>query len=127
MVLSTFIIGFGVGQFVMGRCPTASAAGRADRRHGSLRYREPAAIAAPTFETLLLARALQASAPATRVIATSIVRDCYAGAHGERDVARDDGVHRGARAGAVIRPGGAAADAVARHLHRADAVWRGGI
>jgi DHA1 family bicyclomycin/chloramphenicol resistance-like MFS transporter len=38
------------------------------------------AIAAPTFETLLLARALQGlGTSATRVIATSIVRDCYAG------------------------------------------------
>ena len=38
------------------------------------------AIAAPSFETLLLARALQGVATsATRVIATSIVRDCYAG------------------------------------------------
>ena len=38
------------------------------------------AIAAPSFETLLLARALQGvSTSATRVIATSIVRDCYAG------------------------------------------------
>src|SRR6266705_1113790 len=38
------------------------------------------AIAAPSFETLLLARALQGlGTSATRVIATSIVRDCYAG------------------------------------------------
>ncbi|RYE51949.1 MAG: MFS transporter, partial [Rhizobiaceae bacterium] len=38
------------------------------------------AIVAPSFETLLLARALQGlSTSATRVIATSVVRDCYAG------------------------------------------------
>jgi DHA1 family bicyclomycin/chloramphenicol resistance-like MFS transporter len=38
------------------------------------------AIAAPSFETLLLARALQGlGTSATRVIATSIVRDCYVG------------------------------------------------
>jgi MFS transporter, DHA1 family, multidrug resistance protein len=38
------------------------------------------AIVAPSFETLLLARALQGvGTSATRVIATSIVRDCYAG------------------------------------------------
>src|SRR5207253_11276480 len=38
------------------------------------------AIAAPSFETLLLARALQGLGPsATRVFETSIVRDCYAG------------------------------------------------
>jgi DHA1 family bicyclomycin/chloramphenicol resistance-like MFS transporter len=38
------------------------------------------AIAAPSFETLLLARGLQGlGTSATRVIATSIVRDCYAG------------------------------------------------
>src|SRR5260370_34309626 len=38
------------------------------------------AITASSFETLLLARLLQGLGPsATRVIATSIVRDCYAG------------------------------------------------
>src|SRR5262249_60174107 len=38
------------------------------------------AIAAPSVELLLLARALQGlGTSATRVIATSIVRDCYAG------------------------------------------------
>jgi DHA1 family bicyclomycin/chloramphenicol resistance-like MFS transporter len=38
------------------------------------------ALAAPSFETLLLARALEGlGTSATRVIATSIVRDCYAG------------------------------------------------
>ena len=38
------------------------------------------AITAPSFETLLLARVLQGvGTSATRVIATSIVRDCYAG------------------------------------------------
>jgi DHA1 family bicyclomycin/chloramphenicol resistance-like MFS transporter len=38
------------------------------------------AVAAPSFETLLLARAMQGFATsATRVIATSVVRDCYAG------------------------------------------------
>jgi MFS family permease len=38
------------------------------------------AITASSFETLLLARVLQGlGTSATRVIATSIVRDCYAG------------------------------------------------
>src|SRR5947199_3643185 len=38
------------------------------------------AITAQSFEALLLARALQGlGTSATRVIATSIVRDCYAG------------------------------------------------
>jgi DHA1 family bicyclomycin/chloramphenicol resistance-like MFS transporter len=38
------------------------------------------AIVAPSFETLLIARVLQGlGTSATRVIATSIVRDCYAG------------------------------------------------
>jgi DHA1 family bicyclomycin/chloramphenicol resistance-like MFS transporter len=38
------------------------------------------AIVAPSFETLLLARVLQGlGTSATRVIATSVVRDCYAG------------------------------------------------
>src|SRR3954464_3880372 len=81
MVLSTFLLGFGVGQFVMG--PLSDRFGRRPVLLGGMAVYSIAsllAIAAPTFETLLLARALQGvctSAP--RVIATSIVRDCYAG------------------------------------------------
>ena len=81
MVLSTFIIGFGVGQFVMG--PLSDRFGRRPVLLGGMTVYFIAsllAIVAPSFETLLLARALQGlGTSATRVIATSIVRDCYAG------------------------------------------------
>jgi MFS transporter, DHA1 family, multidrug resistance protein len=81
MVLSTFLIGFGVGQFVMG--PLSDRFGRRPVLLGGMAVYVVAsllAIAAPSFETLLLARALQGlGTSATRVIATSIVRDCYAG------------------------------------------------
>lgn len=81
MVLSTFLIGFGVGQFVMG--PLSDRFGRRPVLIGGMIVyciASVLAIAAPSFETLLLARALQGlGTSATRVIATSIVRDCYAG------------------------------------------------
>jgi DHA1 family bicyclomycin/chloramphenicol resistance-like MFS transporter len=81
MVLSTFLIGFGVGQFVMG--PLSDRFGRRPVLLGGMTVyciASVLAIAAPSFETLLLARALQGlGTSATRVIATSIVRDCYAG------------------------------------------------
>jgi DHA1 family bicyclomycin/chloramphenicol resistance-like MFS transporter len=81
MVLSIFLVGFGVGQFVMG--PLSDRFGRRPVLLGGMTVYCAAsllAIAAPSFETLLLARALQGlSTSATRVIATSIVRDCYAG------------------------------------------------
>jgi MFS transporter, DHA1 family, multidrug resistance protein len=81
MVLSIFLVGFGVGQFVMG--PLSDRYGRRPVLIGGMLVYCAAsllAIAAPSFETLLLARALQGVATsATRVIATSIVRDCYAG------------------------------------------------
>lgn len=81
MVLSIFLVGFGVGQFVMG--PLSDRFGRRPVLLGGMVVYCIAsllAIAAPSFETLLLARALQGvCTSATRVIATSIVRDCYAG------------------------------------------------
>jgi DHA1 family bicyclomycin/chloramphenicol resistance-like MFS transporter len=81
MVLSIFLVGFGVGQFVMGRCRIVS--GRRPLLLGGMALYCIAsllAVAAPSFETLLLARALQGlGTSATRVIATAIVRDCYAG------------------------------------------------
>lgn len=80
-VLSTFLIGFGVGQFAMG--PLSDRFGRRPVLLGGMALyciASALAIAAPSFETLLLARALQGlGTSATRVIATSIVRDCYAG------------------------------------------------
>src|SRR4030088_2628005 len=81
MVLSIFLVGFGVGQFVMG--PLSDRFGRRPVLLGGMTVYFVAsvlAIAAPSFETLLLARAVQGlGTSATRVIATSIVRDCYAG------------------------------------------------
>src|SRR3981189_3234319 len=81
MVLSIFLVGFGVGQFAMG--PLSDRFGRRPVLLGGMTVYcigSLLAIAAPSFETLLLARALQGlGTSATRVIATSIVRDCYAG------------------------------------------------
>jgi MFS transporter, DHA1 family, multidrug resistance protein len=81
MVLSTFLIGFGVGQFLIG--PLSDSFGRRSVMLGGMVLYAIAsvlAIAAPSFEMLLLARVLEGlGTSATRVIATSIVRDCYAG------------------------------------------------
>jgi DHA1 family bicyclomycin/chloramphenicol resistance-like MFS transporter len=81
LVLSIFLIGFGAGQFITG--PLADRFGRRPVLLGGMTVYAIAsvlAIAAPSFETLLLARALQGlGTSATRVIATSIVRDCYVG------------------------------------------------
>jgi MFS transporter, DHA1 family, multidrug resistance protein len=80
-VLSVFLIGFGLGQFAMG-----TLSDRFGRRPvllgGMILYCAASvlAISAPTFEALLVARVLQGlGTSATRVIATSIVRDCYTG------------------------------------------------
>jgi DHA1 family bicyclomycin/chloramphenicol resistance-like MFS transporter len=81
LVLSIFLFGFGIGQFAMG--PLSDRFGRRPILLGGMVLYALAsllAIGAPSFETLLLARALQGlGTSATRVIATSIVRDCYAG------------------------------------------------
>ncbi len=80
-VLSVFLTGFGAGQFVMG--PLSDRFGRRPiLLLGMLIYGAASvlAIVAPSFEALLLARALQGlGTSATRVIATSVVRDCYSG------------------------------------------------
>jgi MFS transporter, DHA1 family, multidrug resistance protein len=81
MVLSLFLAGFAAGQFVIG--PLSDRFGRRPVLLGGMAVYCLAsllAVAAPSFETLLLARALQGiGTAATRVIATSIVRDCYTG------------------------------------------------
>jgi DHA1 family bicyclomycin/chloramphenicol resistance-like MFS transporter len=81
MVLSIFLAGFAAGQFVMG--PLSDRFGRRPVLLGGMAAYCAAslvAVMAPSFESLLLARALQGlGTAATRVIATSIVRDCYTG------------------------------------------------
>jgi MFS transporter, DHA1 family, multidrug resistance protein len=80
-VLSAFLIGFGIAQFAIG--PLADRFGRRPVLLSGMAVYCVAsllAIVAPSFEMLLLARVLQGlGTAATRVIAVSIVRDCYAG------------------------------------------------
>lgn len=80
-VLSAFLFGFGIGQFVMG--PLSDRFGRRPvllAGMGVYCVASLLVIVAPSFETLLLARAMAGlGTSATRVIATSIVRDCYSG------------------------------------------------
>jgi DHA1 family bicyclomycin/chloramphenicol resistance-like MFS transporter len=81
MVLSIFLLGFAAGQFVTG--PVSDRFGRRPVLLAGMAVYCVAslfAIVAPSFENLLLARVVQGlGTSATRVIATSIVRDCYAG------------------------------------------------
>jgi DHA1 family bicyclomycin/chloramphenicol resistance-like MFS transporter len=80
-VFSAFLFGVGAGQFVMG--PLSDRFGRRPILIGGMTLyclASALAISAPSFETLLVARVLQGvGSAAARVIATSIVRDCYAG------------------------------------------------
>ncbi|MGB3864134.1 MAG: multidrug effflux MFS transporter [Xanthobacteraceae bacterium] len=80
-VLSAFLVGFGLGQFVIG--PLSDRFGRRPILLGGMVLYGLAsvlALFAPSFEWLLVARIMQGlGTSATRVIATSIVRDCYAG------------------------------------------------
>jgi DHA1 family bicyclomycin/chloramphenicol resistance-like MFS transporter len=80
-VLSVFLLGFGVAQFVIG--PLSDRFGRRPILLGGMVVyciASVLALLAPSFETLLLARLLQGlGTAATRVIAVSIVRDCYSG------------------------------------------------
>ena len=81
LVLSAFLLGFGIGQLGIG--PLSDRFGRRPVVLGGMIAYGVAsllAITAPSFETLLLVRVVQGLATsATRVIATSIVRDCYVG------------------------------------------------
>ena len=126
-VLSTFLIGFGVGQFVMG--PLSDRFGRRPVLLGGMVlyvHRQPArdrrAFVRDGAAGARAAGARHRGDPRDRDLDRA--RLLRRPSHGQRDVAGDDGVHRRARDRAVVRPGGDAADAVARHLHRADAVWR---
>ena len=80
-VISIYLAGFGAGQFIMG--PLSDRFGRRPVLiAGMLVYSAAGllSVVAPSFGLMLLARALQGvGTSATRVIATSIVRDCYAG------------------------------------------------
>ncbi|WP_246664200.1 multidrug effflux MFS transporter [Tardiphaga sp. P9-11] len=80
-VLSVFLLGFGVAQFAIG--PLSDRFGRRPILLGGMAVYCVAsllAVIAPSFELLLLARLMQGlGTAATRVIAVTIVRDCYAG------------------------------------------------
>ena len=80
-VLSIYLTGFGIGQFFLG--PLSDRFGRRPVLLWGMTFYCAAGLlvlSAPSFETMLLARLLQgASTAATRVIAISIVRDCYSG------------------------------------------------
>lgn len=80
-VLSVFLLGFGVAQFAIG--PLSDRFGRRPILLGGMAVYCVAsilAVVAPSFELLLVARLMQGlGTAATRVIAVSIVRDCYAG------------------------------------------------
>jgi len=80
-VLSVFLLGFGVAQFAIG--PLSDRFGRRPILLGGMAVyciASVLALCAPSFQMLLLARLLQGTGTAaTRVIAVSIVRDCYAG------------------------------------------------
>lgn len=80
-VLSVYMLGFGLGQFAIG--PLTDRFGRRPVLLAGIAMYCVAsvlAIMATTFETLLMARLVQGLGTATtRVIATSVVRDCYSG------------------------------------------------
>jgi DHA1 family bicyclomycin/chloramphenicol resistance-like MFS transporter len=80
-VLSLYLFGFGFGQFIIG--PLSDRFGRRPVLLTGMAIYCAASVLAifsPSFEMLLVARVLQGlGTSATRVIATSIVRDCYTG------------------------------------------------
>lgn len=81
LVLSVYLIGFGLAQIVFG--PLSDRFGRKKPLMVGMVIYVAAVVAAsfaPNFETLLVLRFIQGTgAAATRVIAVSIVRDCFAG------------------------------------------------
>lgn len=81
LVLSVYVGCFGLGQLIYG--PLADRYGRRPVLLGAMivfALMSFIAALANSFETLLLARAFQGlSAAATRILATSIIRDCYSG------------------------------------------------
>lgn len=81
LVLTTYLLGFGFGQIFYG--PLADRFGRRPVLLASLAFYvafSVVAAVATTFEQMLIARALQGvGAAACRVLAVSIVRDCYSG------------------------------------------------
>jgi MFS transporter, DHA1 family, multidrug resistance protein len=86
LILTSFVLGMGIGTFVAG--PLSDSFGR--RRiivFGAVLYCAAAAVAffAPTLETVLLARVVQGlGAAGPRVVSLALVRDLYKG----RDMAR---------------------------------------
>jgi DHA1 family bicyclomycin/chloramphenicol resistance-like MFS transporter len=81
MVLSLYLLGFGIGQFLVG--PLSDRYGRrliVLTGLGIYCLASALSLVAPTFEAMVLLRLLQGfGTSATRVIATSMVRDCYTG------------------------------------------------
>ncbi|MDY8110566.1 multidrug effflux MFS transporter [Fulvimarina sp. 2208YS6-2-32] len=81
LVITAYLLGFGAAQLIFG--PLSDRFGRRPVLLGGLAIYITAsivAIATPNFEFLLTLRAIQGvGAAATRVIAISVVRDCFAG------------------------------------------------
>ncbi|MFC7052384.1 multidrug effflux MFS transporter [Hansschlegelia quercus] len=90
LTLSAFLVGFAAGQIIYG--PLSDARGRKPVLIGSLclfTFGSALCALAPTIETLIVARFLQALGGAGPVVlARSIVRDLYSGARAARELAR---------------------------------------
>lgn len=90
LTLSAFLVGFAAGQVVYG--PLSDARGRRPVLLASLilfTFGSALCAAAPTIETLIVARFLQALGGAGPVVlARSIVRDLYSGPRAARELAR---------------------------------------
>ena len=90
LTLSAFLVGFALGQVVYG--PLSDARGRKPVLIASLgvfTFGSALCALAPTIETLIVARFVQALGGAGSVVlARSIVRDLYSGARAARELAR---------------------------------------